>query len=79
MSMYAKVGAWNSTRQAEVQMTRKHVENIMEHWSEQWQKYPHCQQTKNFYPVLDKKLYKKTQETFQGIYSSASTNSHRAE
>lgn len=62
---YAKIGAWDSTRQAEVLMTRKHIETIvdekcMEHWTSEWQKYPHCRQTKNFYPTPDKNLHQKT-------------------
>ena len=64
---YAKIGAWNSTRQAEVLMTRKHVEytideKCMQHWSELWNKYPHCRQTKNFYPSPDKNIYLKTRK-----------------
>ena len=34
----------------------------MEHWAEQWQKYPHCRQTKNFYPTPDKNLHQKTRK-----------------
>ena len=62
---YAKEGAWHSTIYIETQLSRKHLDNIidekcMQHWATQWEKYPHCRQTKNFYPYPSKIKYEET-------------------
>ena len=35
-------------------------EKCMQHWATQWEKYPHCRQTKNFYPYPSKIKYEET-------------------
>ena len=34
----------------------------MEYWAAQWEKYPHCRQTKNFYPSPSTAMYKETRK-----------------
>ena len=62
---YAKEGAWHSTIYVETQMSRKYIESIidekcMTYWAVQWENYPHCRQTKNFYPVPSTAKYGET-------------------
>ena len=61
---YAKMGSIDTSNYHLSLTTKAEINGMIEtktreYWTQKWQQYQHCRQTKYFYPAPSEKLYKK--------------------